>query len=112
MLNGVFQFSHITRPVITHQTAHGLFRNCRCRSALIGKSFEKCSDEKGNVASPFTQRRHLNLYDVKSEIKVLPEGTAEYSSRKVTICGRHDPQVDRLALGRSHCFDFVVLEHT
>ena len=60
-LNGVLQFPHVARPVVSHQRAHRIGRNVRhmLLDARLGAA-QELVHERWNIVATVAQRRHCD----------------------------------------------------
>src|SRR5271155_1420964 len=63
--DGVFQFAHVARPVVSDQAAHGVIGNGSRRAVRIGEFFEERNDHELNIAFALAQRGELDLHHVQ-----------------------------------------------
>src|SRR6266446_2534742 len=108
--NGVFQFAHISGPVISNQTPHGFFGNSSNGGLRIGKFLEKSGDQNGDIAFAVAQRGQLKLDNIEPEIEVLAKGSGSNRGLKIAIGGGDNSNVDAPPLGGAHGFDLAFLE--
>ena len=108
-LHRVLQFAHISRPVVSHQPPHGIFRNGANGPQRIAEFLQKKTDQQRNIALAFSQRRQFDLHHVQPEIEVLPEGAGANGGFQIAIGGRNDADIDTQPVRGSHGPDLAFL---
>src|SRR6266850_1870839 len=108
--NGVLHFTHVSGPVISDQTPHGVFGNGSNRGLRIGKLLEKSGDQNGDIIFAVAQRGQLKLDNIETEIEVLAKGSGSNRGLQVAIGGGDNSNVDAAPLGGAHGFDLALLE--
>src|ERR1700704_3439753 len=70
-LDQVLQLTDVSRPVISRQRGHRLFRTALDSPRhLLGKLVCKEVDQQGNIFGPLAQRRYVNRENIQTIVKV------------------------------------------
>ena len=89
-LHHVLELTDITGPRVPNQRGHGVVRNRRALPAIAVVPGKKVLDQQGNIRSPLTKRRYLQVYDIEPVEQVFPEPPLGNQMTQVTVgCGYH-----------------------
>src|SRR5580704_15053613 len=107
--DAVFQFAHVTRPVVLQQGFHGGVGDLHHPSG--GAAFEEPVRQSGDVGATLAQWRHMHRNDVQSKIEILAEGARAIFLFKVAVGGGDHAHVDFSALVAADGTHFFLLEN-
>jgi hypothetical protein len=109
-LDGVFQFAHVARPVISHHPRDGIFGNRAHPPVRLAEFLQERIHQYGYVCLSFTQRRDLDLHHVQPEKEILPKSSLPHRCVQIAVRRRDDRRRKRYSVRRTHRTHFLLLQ--
>jgi len=91
----VFQFAHISRPIVAAQGAHGLCFDTRHLAFGPRVLFQKMRQQERDVFTAFGQGRNEDGDDVQAVEQIFAELAVFYRRGQIAMRGRDNAHVDR-----------------
>ena len=111
-LQGVFQLTHIARPVVLQKHLTGLISEQVIAIVLRGVLANKASGQGQNVLSALTQRGDVQRQHIKAKHQIGTEPARGHLAAKIAVGGSNNAHVQGNFLLPAESFDALFLEHT
>ena len=112
-LHGVFKFTHIARPGIVHQQAHGAIRDFGYRLAqLSAKDLEKVKRQCRDVIAALPEGWRVDRKNVDAIVQVLAESALQHHRLEILVGGRDQPDIGLLRRGTANRPELPLLNDT
>ena len=107
----VFQLPNVSRPVILLQDCNYFVRQRPCPAVeLLVVVFEEVGAQIFNVATPFAQRRHVQIHHVDAVIEILAEGPGFDFRLQVAVGRAHHSHLDLLVFLGADAAELAILQ--
>ena len=111
-MHGVFEFPHVTRPVIVNQCAHGRLRDLGHRLLeFVAKDLQEMESQRRDIVAALPQRRGVNREHVDPIVKILTERAIRNHRLEVLVGGRNQSDIGLLDDGAANRPEFALLNH-
>ena len=111
VLQGMFEFPHVSRPGISHEDVHHLPGNIlNLPAELFPESLQEVLDQERNVFSSLTKRRHDHLHHIEPVVEVFPKLTQPDLLEQILVGRRNDPDIDANGRGIPDPFELFFLQ--
>ena len=111
--NDILKFTHVARPGVPAEPCHRFMPQHQRRLLQLGpEMFEKVPREQRDILRAFTEWRQNDRKDVQAVIEIGPEPPLTQSSRKISVRGRNDADVDRHWLRTAYAVHQTVFQYS